>query len=55
VDAEHARLEGEGDLSLEYWREVHRAFFTETATHARPVDDDMPVVLERFRVVYQEV
>jgi uncharacterized protein YhfF len=24
VDAEFAREEGEGDLSLEYWREAHR-------------------------------
>ena len=54
VDAEHARLEGEGDLSLEQWREAHRAFFAEVATHDRPISDDMPVVLERFKVVYQE-
>lgn len=54
VDAEHARLEGEGDLSLEQWREVHRRYFAEVATHDQPIDDDMPVVLERFRVVYQE-
>ncbi len=53
VDAEHARREGEGDLSLEHWREVHRRFFAEVATHERPVDDSMPVVLERFRIVYQ--
>jgi uncharacterized protein YhfF len=52
VDAEHARLEGEGDLSLEHWRDVHRRFFAEVATHDRPVDDAMPVVLERFRVVF---
>lgn len=54
VDAEHARLEGEGDLSLEQWREVHGRYFAEVATHDQPIDDDMPVVLERFRVVYQE-
>lgn len=54
VDAEHARLEGEGDLSLEHWREVHRRFFAEVATHDHRVDDDLPVVLERFRVVHQE-
>lgn len=53
VDAEHAHLEGEGDRSLEHWRDVHRRFFAEVATHDRPVDDTMPVVLERFRVVYQ--
>jgi uncharacterized protein YhfF len=53
VDAEHAHLEGEGDRTLEHWREVHRRFFAEVASHDRPVDDEMPVVLERFRVVYQ--
>lgn len=55
VDPEHARLEGEGDRSLEQWREAHRRFFAEVAGHDRPIDDDMPVVLERFRVVYTEV
>jgi uncharacterized protein YhfF len=53
VDEEHARLEGEGDLSLEHWREVHERFFTEVATHDRGFQQDMPVVCERFRVVYQ--
>ena len=53
VDEEHARLEGEGDLSLAHWREVHERFFTEVATHDRGFQPDMPVVLERFRVVYQ--
>jgi uncharacterized protein YhfF len=32
---------------------VHRQFFTDVATHDRPVDGSMPVVLERFRVVYR--
>lgn len=54
VDEEHAFLEGEGDRSLAYWREVHGRFFTEHADHARGFSRDMPVVLERFRVVYQE-
>ncbi len=52
VDAEHAELEGEGDLSLEYWREVHEAFFTSFATHDRGFSSTLPVVLERFRVLY---
>ena len=52
VSAEHARLEGEGDLSLDHWREVHERFFTDIATHGRDFSTDMPVVLERFRVLY---
>lgn len=46
VDAEHARLEGEGDGSLEHWREVHARVFEIT-------DPATPLVLERFRVVYR--
>ncbi|MDT0201125.1 ASCH domain-containing protein [Nocardioides sp. AE5] len=56
VDEEHARREGEGDLSLAHWREVHRAFFAETAaiTGAEPeVTDETMVVLEEFEVVWQ--
>jgi uncharacterized protein YhfF len=52
VDAKHAHLEGEGDRSLEHWRAVHKPFFTEHATHDRGFDAAMPVVLERFRVLY---
>ena len=55
VDEEHARLEGEGDGSLAHWREAHERFFTAEATHEHGFRPDMPVVLERFRVVYQEV
>ena len=50
VDADHARDEGEGDGSLEYWREAHERFFTESAVGG--FQKDMPVVLERFRVLY---
>lgn len=53
VDAEHAFLEGEGDRSLEFWREVHKKFFIDVATHGNGFQPDMPVVLERFRVVFQ--
>lgn len=54
VDAEHARLEGEGDLSLAYWREAHQRFFTEYAQHDRGFHPEMPVVLERLEVLYSE-
>ena len=50
VDADHARDEGEGDRSLEHWRAVHERFFTEHAEGG--FQPDMPVVLERFRVLY---
>lgn len=54
VDAEHARLEGEGDRSLEHWRDVHQRFFTEVASHGHGFAPDMPVVCERFRVLFSD-
>lgn len=51
VDAAHAAAEGEGDLSVEHWREVHRRFFERSAAGA-PVTDDLPVILEEFTVLY---
>ncbi|GAA4397175.1 ASCH domain-containing protein [Fodinibacter luteus] len=50
VDAGHARDEGEGDRTLEHWRAVHERFFTEHA--AGGFQPDMPVVLERFRLLH---
>ncbi|GAA1796634.1 MAG: ASCH domain-containing protein [Actinobacteria bacterium] len=52
VDAEHAFLEGEDDRSLESWRRIHERFFTEHADHDLGFRPDMPIVLERFRVIY---
>jgi uncharacterized protein YhfF len=54
VSAEHAYLEGEGDRSLAAWREVHERFFTDHATHHRRFSRDMPVVLQRFAVLYRD-
>ena len=51
VDAAHAAAEGEGDLSVEHWRQVHRRFFEASADGA-PVTDDLPVILEQFEVLY---
>lgn len=54
VDAAFAYEEGEGDRSLAYWREAHRRFFTRTlAAIGREFDAAMPLVCERFRVVYR--
>ena len=54
VSAEHAYLEGEGDRSLATWREVHERFFTEHAVHGHGFRRDMPVVLQRFAVLYSQ-
>lgn len=54
VDAQHARLEGEGDLSLAYWRDVHRSCFSEWMQEDGLVfTEDTEIVLERFEVVYR--
>jgi len=53
VDAHFAREEGEGNLSLNYWREVHRNFFSRVLPKiGKEFSEDMPLVCERFRVIY---
>ena len=54
VSAEHARAEGEGDRTLQAWREIHRRFWSEHAEDPRGWAPDMPVVCERFRLVHAE-
>jgi uncharacterized protein YhfF len=54
VSAEFAATEGEGDGSLRFWREVHWACFgRECGRIGRVPSLRMPVVCERFEVVYQ--
>lgn len=53
VSAEHAFKEGEGDKSLNYWRQVHEEFFTEWMAEAGlSFSEETGVVLEEFRKVY---
>src|SRR5512138_95990 len=50
VDADFAREEGEGDLSLNYWREAHRNFFSRALQKiGKDFSEDMPLVCERFK------
>lgn len=51
VTEAHARAEGEGDLSLAHWRRTHQEFFAQSSAICEPVDEDTPVVLERFTVL----
>ncbi len=54
VDADFAYDEGEGDRSLEYWRDAHWAYFTqELAGLGLEATHDMPEVCERFEVIYR--
>jgi uncharacterized protein YhfF len=55
VDGRFARDEGEGDGSLEYWQGAHRRFFSRTLPGIRHrFSVDMPLVCERFRVIYRQ-
>ena len=54
VSEEFAATEGEGDGSLAYWREAHHAYFgRECKRIGRIPSSRMPVVCERFEVVYR--
>jgi uncharacterized protein YhfF len=54
VDADFARDEGEGDLSLRYWREAHKNYFSRVFPKiGKEFSEDMPLVCERFRLIYK--
>ncbi|WP_394244550.1 ASCH domain-containing protein [Vibrio astriarenae] len=53
VTPEFAAAEGEGDKTLRWWREAHWAFFArECEELGIEPNEEMPLILERFRVVY---
>ena len=47
INEEFARKEGEGDLSLEYWRKEHQRFFTREGFFSA----DMELVAEEYELV----
>ncbi len=54
VAAEFAAAEGEGDKTLESWRREHWAYVSrECSRIGREPTARMPVLCERFKVVYQ--
>jgi uncharacterized protein YhfF len=53
VSAEYAAIEGEGDGSLEYWREAHWDYFSRVcATIGKEPTEDMLVVCGLFEVLH---
>ncbi|WP_378144724.1 ASCH domain-containing protein [Cnuibacter sp. UC19_7] len=52
VTEAHAHAEGEGDLSLAWWRDAHERFWRSFSTSSQGFDARMPVVCEEFRLVY---
>lgn len=54
VTALHAYKEGEGDMSLSYWKEIHRNYFTKVLKEFKlEFNDTMKIVFEEFEVVYK--
>ncbi|HZK54893.1 MAG TPA: ASCH domain-containing protein [Desulfosporosinus sp.] len=54
VTEEFAEIEGEGDKSLKYWKEVHVEFFTrELLEHKNKFEVSMLVVCQEFETVYK--
>ncbi|MCA0207846.1 MAG: ASCH domain-containing protein [Proteobacteria bacterium] len=52
VDAAFARDEGEGDLTLEWWRTAHEAYYRRVlAGSSYIVNDDLEIACERFELV----
>lgn len=49
---EHAFSEGEGDRSLDAWREIHERFWSSHSENERGYSPDMPVLCERFEVLH---
>lgn len=53
VSAEYAAMEGEGDGSLNYWRQAHWDYFSRVCIEiGKPPSEDMLVVCSVFEVVY---
>jgi uncharacterized protein YhfF len=53
VAAGFAREEGEGDLSLQYWREAHRRYFSRVLPKiGKEFSEEIPLVCERFRLLH---
>lgn len=55
VSEKHACKEGEGDGSLEHWRESHKNFFSEELLRiGEQFDENMKIVCEEFCLVYRK-
>ena len=53
VDARFAYEEGEGDRSLDYWRDAHWRYISRTLSNiGRVPRTDIPLVCKRFHLMY---
>lgn len=52
VTSEHAKKEGEGNLSLAYWKKVHKKFFKKECKAKKvKFNEDIEVLCEEFQVI----
>jgi uncharacterized protein YhfF len=55
VEVQFAYDEGEGDRSLAFWRDAHWHFFSRQCDRLGfQVNEEMPLICERFRVIYPQ-
>jgi uncharacterized protein YhfF len=53
ITSEFAEIEGEGDKSLEYWKKVHKDYYTrEMKPFNEQFHENMIIVCEQFKIVY---
>lgn len=53
ITSKFAEIEGEGDKSLEYWKQVHKEYYTrEMKPFNEQFDENMIIVCEHFKTVY---
>ena len=53
INEQYAFIEGEGDKSLTYWKEVHWAYYSrEMADHNHSVSPEMKLVCEYFETIW---
>ena len=53
ITPEYASMEGEGDKSLKYWKEVHEAYYKrEMEPCGDRFDENMIIVCEYFKTIY---
>lgn len=53
ISNEQAHKEGEGDLSLDYWRRVHTKFWAPYyQENSLTFNDETPVVYEEFKLIF---
>ncbi len=52
IDGDFAAKEGEGDLTLKWWREAHEGYYKRVLAGSRyVVDDELEIACEQFELV----